>query len=186
MKKLGFLLMGFLSMTFGAQAQEGSTAYDYVFEDIHNEKVKLSDYKGKVILVVNTASKCGLTPQYEGLQQLHEKYAPQGLVVIGVPSPNFMNQEFENEKEIEGFTKDKYQITFPLMKIENVIGSDAHPFYKWAGKKAGLFGKPKWNFHKYLIDRNGQFATYFGSTTKPTDVDVVEKIESLLGVTHSE
>lgn len=170
-------LFGFMS---GAQAQEGQTAHEYSFQNIHGEDVQLSDFKGKVMLVVNTASKCGLTPQYEGLQKLHDTYAAQGLVVIGVPSPNFMNQEFGDEKKVEEFTKDKYQVTFPLMKIENVIGSDAHPFYKWAGKKAGMFGRPKWNFHKYLIDKNGNFVTYFGSTTKPTDPDMVAKIEELL------
>ena len=155
-------------------------AQQFSFTQINGQKINLADLQGKVILVVNTASKCGFTPQYQGLQNLYEKYKDQGLVIIAVPSKDFANQEFNDLGEIEEFTKTNFSISFPLTEISKVKGNDAHPFYIWANKQAGFFGSPKWNFHKYLIDKNGNFAAWYSSTTKPEDDKIVKKIKELL------
>lgn len=155
-------------------------AHQFSFDNMDGNKINLSDLKNKVVLVVNTASKCGLTPQYKSLQNLHEIYEDKGLVVIGVPSGDFANQEFINISEVKEFTDKKFNITFPLTNISKVKGSEAHPFYLWANNKAGFLGSPKWNFHKYLIDKNGNFAAWFSSTTKPDSQKIINKIEELL------
>lgn len=155
-------------------------AYSFSFDDIDGKKINLSDLKGKVILIVNTASKCGFTPQYSGLQELYQKYKARGLVVIGVPSADFANQEFEQLSEVKEFTNKEFHVTFPLTAITKVSGNKAHPFYLWANNKAGFIGSPKWNFHKYLIDKNGNFATWFSSPTKPQSPEITKKIEELL------
>jgi glutathione peroxidase len=144
-----------------------ANAHRFSFTSIDGEQVELQDLKGKAVLVVNTASQCGLTPQYAGLQKLHEEYGDDGLVVIGVPSDNFGGQEFESEEEVKEFTAEKFSPTFTLTTIQDVKGDDAHPFYAWANKEAGFLGSPKWNFHKYLIDKQGNLAQWFASTTAP-------------------
>ncbi len=155
-------------------------AHSYAFTQIGGDEIKLSDLKGKVILVVNTASKCGFTGQYAGLQNLHEKYAEKGLAVIGVPSGDFAGQEFAKEEEVKNFTDEKFEISFPLTEIAHVKGKDAHPFYKWANNQAGFLGGPKWNFHKYVIDKDGNFVKAFGSATKPESDKIVKVIEKEL------
>jgi glutathione peroxidase len=155
-------------------------AYQFSFNNIEGDQINLSDLNNKVILVVNTASKCGFTPQYEGLQKLHEKYKDRGLVIIGVPSSDFANQEFGKILQIKEFVDEKFKITFPLTSITKVRGNNAHPFYLWANRKAGFIGSPKWNFHKYLIDKNGNFETWFSSATKPESTKIINKIEDLL------
>lgn len=155
-------------------------AYQFSFTSIDNKKINLSEFKGKVILVVNTASKCGFTPQYEGLQILHEKYKDKGLAIIAVPSSDFANQEFNQISQVKEFTDKEFNITFPLTTIEKVKGKEAHPFYLWANSQSGFIGYPKWNFHKYLIDRNGNFADWFSSPTKPQSPKIINKIEELL------
>jgi len=155
-------------------------AHQFSFDNINGNKINLSDLKNKVVLIVNTASKCGFTPQYKGLQELHKKYKDKGLVVIGMPSADFANQEFSLELQVKEFVEEKFKITFPLTSITKVKGNDAHPFYLWANKKAGFIGSPKWNFHKYLIDKNGNFAAWFSSATKPESQKIINKIEELL------
>ncbi|MFT6107081.1 MAG: glutathione peroxidase [Rickettsiales bacterium] len=155
-------------------------AHQFSFEGMDGNKINLSDLKGKVVLVVNTASKCGLTPQYQGLQNLYEKYQDKGLVIIGVPSGDFSNQEFENIEQVKKFTDEKFSVTFPLTFISKVKGKEAHPFYLWANKKSGFLGSPKWNFHKYLIDKDGNLAAWFASTTKPESKNIINKIEGIL------
>ena len=155
-------------------------AHLFSFQSIDDKEINLSDFKGKVILVVNTASKCGFTPQYQGLQELHDKYKDKGLVVIGVPSPDFASQEFSLTSQVKEFTDTKFHVTFPLMGISKVKGKGAHPFYLWANSKAGIIGSPKWNFHKYLIDKNGNFVTWYSSATSPQSSKIVNKIEELL------
>lgn len=157
-----------------------SNVYQFSFKSIDGQSINLSELKDKVILVVNTASKCGFTPQYEGLQKLHEKYKDKGLVIIGVPSADFANQEFSQISQVKEFTKKEFHITFPLTTIEKVKGKEAHPFYLWANNHAGFIGSPKWNFHKYLIDKNGNFAAWFSSPTKPQSPKIINKIEELL------
>jgi glutathione peroxidase len=155
-------------------------AHQFSFKSINGESINLLDFKDKVILIVNTASKCGLTPQYNGLQELYEKYKDKGLVIIAIPSANFANQEFSQISQIKEFTNKKFNITFPITTIENVKGQEAHPFYLWANDKAGFMGSPKWNFHKYLINKDGNFASWFSSTTKPNSKKIIKKIEDLL------
>lgn len=155
-------------------------AHKFSFRTIDGKEMKLSDMKGKTMLVVNTASKCGFTPQYAGLQNLHEKYADKGLVVIGVPSGDFAGQEFSQEQEVQEFTEKNFKITFPLTQIEHVKGKNAHPFYQWANNQGGFLSGPKWNFHKYLIDKNGDFVKGFSSATKPESDKIIKAIEQQL------
>ncbi len=155
-------------------------AYQFSFEMPSGEMLSLSDYRGRVLLIVNTASQCGFTPQYAGLQQLHERFGEQGLVVIGVPSDDFGGQELADDAAVKQYTDEKFSISFPLTSITKVSGSDKHPFYAWAREQAGFLGAPKWNFHKYLIDANGDFVTSYSSITEPTSSKMVKKIEALL------
>jgi len=135
-------------------------------------------YGGKVLLVVNTASKCGLTPQYEALEAMNAKYAGKGFAVLGFPSNDFMGQEPGSEKEIEEFCTLTYGVKFPMFEKVHVKGNDATPLYKQLAAATG--DVPGWNFHKYLIDRNGKVVASFGSRVKPTDPAFVAKVESLL------
>ena len=128
--------------------------------------INLSQYKEKVIVVVNVASRCGYTPQYNGLQDLWSKYKKQDLVVIGVPTNNFKQEPGSNE-EIKDFCETNFGINFPMTQKINVIGGDAHPFYKWARKDFGIGAIPKWNFHKIIIGKNGKVVETFASFTKP-------------------
>lgn len=157
-----------------------SNAQQFSFQTIDGEPLNLADQQGKVVMVVNTASQCGFTPQYQDLQQLYEDYHEKGLVIVAVPSNDFGGQEFDTENEVKEFTKKEFSTQFPLSTIENVKGDDAHPFYKWANKKAGFLGSPKWNFHKYIIDKQGNFAGWYSSTTKPTSNKIIQKIEEEL------
>jgi len=179
--RLFMLLLTLIASPVNAEIQMSvPNAHQFEFKTIEGETIKLADYKGKVILVVNTASQCGFTPQYAGLQSLHEKYGDKGLVIIGVPSDNFGGQEFEQESEVKEFTTKEFKTTFPLTTISNVKGSDAHPFYQWANKKAGFLGSPKWNFHKYLIGADGEFLAWFSSPTKPEGPKITAAIEKAL------
>ena len=147
-----------------------NNAYDYNFTSINEEDViNLSDYKGKTIVVVNTASLCGFTYQYEGLQSLYAKYKDEGLVVIGVPSNQFLQEEPGDEKQIKEFCESTFGITFPLTVKSKVRGSDAHPFYKWARNELSFIaGVPRWNFHKIIIGKDGKVADTFASITNPS------------------
>lgn len=135
-------------------------------------------YSGKVLLVVNTASKCGYTPQYEGLEKLHEKYQQQGLVVLGFPSNDFMGQEPGSETEIQDFCRLTYDVKFPMFEKTAVKKEHAHPFYVQLAELSGTY--PTWNFHKYLIGRDGKFIAQFSPHTKPFDPAVVTAIERAL------
>ena len=156
-------------------------AYAFSFNQLmSSQPLKLSDYKGKVMLIVNTASECGFTPQYKDLEALYQKYKDQGLVVIGVPSNDFGKQEPGSSEQIAKFCEVNYGVTFPMAKKEDVTGSDAHPFYQWAKAKLGTLSAPKWNFSKYLIDKKGNLVDYYISTTNPMDSKITKKIEKLL------
>lgn len=144
------------------------SVYGYSFPALSAGKtIALSDYKGSVILVVNTASQCGFTGQYKGLQKLYDTYKDDGLVIIGVPSNDFGGQEPGSSEEIAAFCEANYGVSFPMAAKQIVSGDDAHPFYVHAREKVGFLGAPKWNFHKYLISRNGEVVDYFNSTTAP-------------------
>ena len=173
------LLIVFLLM-FGilekASANYSKLVYDFEFNGIDGNKIELSNFKNKVLVVVNVASRCGYTPQYEGLQMLWSNYKNKNLVVIGVPTNNF-KQEPGNNKEIKDFCETNFGINFPMAEKTNVIGKDAHPFYKWAKKNHGIGAIPKWNFHKIVIGKNGKVIDTFASFTKPTSDKFLNLIE---------
>ena len=166
MKKLfivGLLMFGILGK---ASANYSKLVYDFEFNGIDGSKIKLADFKDKVLVVVNVASRCGYTPQYEDLQTLWSNYKSKNLVVIGVPTNNF-KQEPGTNKEIKNFCETNFGINFPITEKTNVIGKDAHPFYKWAKKNHGIGAIPKWNFHKIVIGKSGKVVDTFASFTKP-------------------
>ena len=179
MKRWG-MTMGLLGMIFGAaaQADDTRTAYDFSFTSITGEAMPLSAYKDKVLLVVNTASECGFTPQYEGLEKLWQAHKDEGLVIIGVPANNFGGQEPGSNEEIKQFCESRYRITFPMTAKTDVTGDAAHPFYQWIATR--LDSKPRWNFHKYLIARDGQPVDYYSSLTKPDSSKLEKAIEAEL------
>jgi len=153
--------------------------YDFTATSITGKETSLEDYRGKAILVVNTASKCGFTPQYKGLEKLYEEYADKGLVVLGFPCDQFGHQEPGTEDEIAEFCELNFGVTFPMFAKVEVNGPDAHPLYKWLRKvKTGLMGsRIKWNFTKFLIDRDGNPIKRYGSTTKPEKLAAdIEKV----------
>lgn len=168
------------SVTAPANGGEGS-AFDFEFTAIDGTPMKLDQWRGKVLLVVNTASFCGFTKQYTGLQELWSKYEAKGLVVIGVPSNDFGGQEPKAEGDIKSFCEGAFGVTFPLTSKQVVSGGGAHPFYLWAAKAAGADGVPQWNFHKYLIGRDGRMVAAFSTRLSPTSDDVVRGIEKALG-----
>lgn len=156
-------------------------AYDYSFKTlVGNNPLPLATYKGKVILIVNTASKCGFTPQYAGLEKVYQQYKDRGLVIIGVPSNDFGKQEPGKSDEIADFCQLNYGVSFLMGAKESVSGKGAHPFYLWARQKLGFGTAPKWNFHKYLINRQGELINYFYSTTKPEAKRFINAIEKAL------
>ena len=153
--------------------------FDFEIESITGEVINLNDYKNKVVLVVNTASYCGFTKQYEDLQKLWDKYKSKGLIVLGVPSNSF-NQEKNSNDEIKEFCEVNFNINFPLSTITDVKGKNAHVIFKWAKDNYGNSAIPKWNFHKILINKSGKVEDTFASFTSPTSNKIVKKIESLL------
>ncbi len=153
--------------------------YDFKIESINGEIIDLKDYNNKVVLMVNTASYCGFTRQYEDLQKLHNQFESKGLVVLGVPSNSF-NQEKKNNKEVKDFCEVNFNINFPLTSITEVKGEEAHEIFKWAQKNYGKPAVPKWNFHKILINRSGKIEDTFSSFTSPISKKVVDKIEKIL------
>lgn len=155
------------------------TAWDFDLTAIDGEPLPMKQFRGKVVLLVNTASFCGFTPQYEGLQKTHDAYAARGFTVVGVPSGDFKGQEYGSNKEIAGFCKAK-GVRFPLAEKSEVVGAKAIPIYRWAAAKLGPDQTPKWNFHKYLIGRDGHLITAFGTRTEPTDPKVRAAIEAAL------
>ena len=155
-------------------------AHQFEFRTIRGEALPLSEYEGKAVLVVNVASRCGLTPQYRELQGLWERYRARGLVVLGVPCNDFGAQEPGTEAEIISFCEVNYDVDFPMTVKHSVLGEEAHPFYKWIGEVAGEDALPKWNFHKYLIGPDGELVEVFGSRVAPDDAAVVKAIEELL------
>ena len=155
-------------------------AYDFNFKDLDGSNLNLSEYKNKVIIVVNVASQCGFTKQYEDMQKVWEKYQKDGIVMIGVPSNDFGNQEPGDNKEIKNFCEAKFGITFPMTEKVIVKGDDAHPFFIWAKNNYGKSAIPKWNFHKIVIGKDGKIADTFASITKPTSKKFINKIEKLI------
>jgi glutathione peroxidase len=156
-------------------------AHDFTFTAIDGAALPLRQFAGKVLLVVNTASECGYTPQYQGLEKLWRDTREQGLVVLGVPCNQFGGQEPGDEAAIGAFCERNYGVSFPLTAKCDVRGQDAHPFFVWAGEQAGRLGRPKWNFHKYLIGRDGAFINWFSTQTTPTGPKLTRAIAKALG-----
>jgi len=159
---------------------QNKSFHDFVVKDIDGNDYALSNLKGKKVLVVNTASKCGFTPQYEDLQKLYEKYKSSNFVIIGFPANNFMTQEPGTNSEIKEFCSSKYNVTFPMMSKISVKGDDIHPLYEWLTSKEEngvMDSKVKWNFQKYMIDENGKLIDVAYSRTNPLDEQIVNWIE---------
>ena len=180
LKKITLLIImiGFFSNT---SANYSNLVYDYSFDSLDGGKIEFKDYKEKVIVVVNVASRCGYTPQYKELQSLWNNYKTNGLIIIGVPTNNF-KQEPGTNKEIKDFCETNFGINFLLTEKVNVIGNDAHPFYKWAKKTYGIGAIPKWNFHKIIINKKGYVIDTFASFTKPSSSKFIKLIERELKI----
>lgn len=173
--------------TFSGSTVEADTfkksIYKYKMKDIDGKDVKLDKYKGEVLLVVNTASKCGYTPQYEGLEAIYEKYKGRGFYVLGFPANNFGSQEPGTESEIKEFCTSKYKVTFPMFAKISVKGADQDPLYAYLTSKEknpDFAGDITWNFNKFLIDRKGKIVARFSSKDKPESETVTKAIEKYL------
>jgi len=178
MKKLAcvFTLALTHMMAFAA-----SSVYDFKLSTLEGKEASLADHKGKVVLLVNVASQCGLTPQYKALQALHEKYQAKGLVVVGVPCNDFGSQEPGSTEEIRKFCTDKYQVSFPIMEKVHVKGEGQHPLYaRLTGKGAEFPGDIKWNFGKFLIGRDGKVLHRFEPQAKPDSDEITKAVEAAL------
>lgn len=168
-----------LAFSFAAPAAFAASAHDFAFEAIEGGTLPLAQYKGKAVLVVNTASQCGFTPQYEGLQKLWTQYKDKGLVVVGVPSNDFGGQEPGSNEEIKKFCAMNFAVDFPMTTKVAVTGKEAHPFYQWA-RSVDKDAVPRWNFAKFLIDGDGNLVETFGSMTKPDSKKLVAAVEAAL------
>lgn len=169
-----------MPMTGGDDAK---SIYDFTMKDIDGKDVKLSSFKGKVVMLVNVASKCGFTPQYEGLQRVYAKYQAQGFVILGFPANNFMGQEPGTNEEIKTFCSTKYNVTFPIFSKISVKGDDINPLYKFLTDKTtnpSFGGDISWNFNKFLVDKNGHIIARFNSPVKPESENVIQAIENAL------
>ena len=153
--------------------------YDFKINDISGNELKLSKFKDNVVLLVNTASYCGFTKQYDDLQYIWDKYKDNNFVVLAVPSNTF-NQEKKSNNEVKEFCEFNFNITFPITEISEVKGSNAHPIYKWATENFGSSAKPKWNFHKILINKDGNIIETYSSLTNPKSKKITSKIEELI------
>ena len=161
-------------------AKYNKVFFDFEIKDIENKVLNLSTFKNKTILLVNVASNCGFTKQYDDLQKLYEKFNNKGLVVLGVPSNQFGGQEPGSNKEIKDFCEANFNITFPITSKYEVKGKNAHPIYIWAKENYGNSAIPKWNFHKILINKDGKVEDTFSSFTKPMSKKLINKIENIL------
>ena len=182
LKKFKLLLLFIMISFFGnnVSADYEKLAYNFMFKDLDGVPLNLSEYKGKVIVVVNVASQCGFTNQYEDLQQVWEKYQAKGFLMLGVPSNDFGQQEPGTNKDIKNFCEAKFGISFPMTEKVSVKGSNAHPFYVWARENHGKSAIPKWNFHKIIIDKNGKIVETFTSITNPSSKKFIKVLEKLI------
>ena len=175
-----FISSLFLSISLTVAVSADNPTLDIQLKDIDGKKTSLNAHKGKVMLVVNVASKCGLTPQYKQLQAIHNKFSKKGFTVLGFPCNQFGKQEPGTALEIKKFCSDNYSVTFPLHAKIEVNGADAHPLYKKLKKESGGSDKIRWNFEKFLLDGNGKVIKRFSPSVKPDSNDVIAAIESAL------
>ena len=172
-----FIVMFFFKTS--ATANYEKKFYDFSIKSITGETINFKDYKNKAVLIVNTASYCGFTKQYEELQELWDLYKEEGLIVLGVPSNSF-NQEKDNNADIKEFCEVNFDINFPITTLTEVKGKNAHELFKWAKENHGKSAEPKWNFHKILINKEGKVQDTFASFTKPTSKKIIKAIENIL------
>ncbi len=176
-----FLLITMISfLTNNLNANYEKIAYDFKFKDLDGSTLSLSEYKDKVIVVVNVASQCGFTKQYEDMQKVWSEYQKKGVVMLGVPSNDFGNQEPGNNEDIKNFCEAKFGISFPMTEKVIVKGTEAHPFYVWARENHGKSAIPKWNFHKIIVGKDGKIAETFSSITRPTSNKFIRTLEKLI------
>ena len=181
MRKFGLVLA--LMLAVGMASATARSIYDFKMKSIDGQQVSRRSYHGKVVLLVNVASKCGFTPQYTGLEAVYEKYKDRGLVIVGVPANNFAQQEPGTNEEIKKFCSNKYNVTFPMMAKVSVLGDDKAPLYQFLTDKSAnpaIGGDIKWNFTKFLFDRNGHPVARFEPAVKPDSPEVTAAIESTL------
>ena len=178
MKRLVLILIMFSFFSKG-YADYSKLAYDFKFNSIDGGQINLDNYREKVIVIVNVASRCGFTNQYDDLQKLWDMYKSKGLIVLGIPSDSF-NQEKKSNDEVKKFCEVNFNINFPLSSITEVKGKNAHDLFKWAKENHGKSAIPKWNFYKILINKEGKIEDTFSSFTKPLSKKITDKIESIL------
>ena len=163
-----------MSIVFGLyQANSGSIK-------INGKEINLNDFKGKPIFIVNTASLCGFTYQYSDIETLQQKYKKDGLIIIGIPSNDFGNQELSSNQKVKEFCTINFDISFMLTEITNIKGEKGHPFFKWVKKEAGFLAFPKWNFYKYLINKEGLLVKWYASTTRPNSNKITTEIDKII------
>ncbi len=182
MKKIIFAaILILLTGTALARGEEVmKTVHSFLVKTIDGKEVPLSVYKGKALLIVNTASKCGFTPQYQGLEALYEKYKSKGFEVLGFPANNFMGQEPGSNEEIKKFCELKYKVTFPMFSKISVKGDDMDPLYRYLTTESGFNGDISWNFNKFLVSPEGRVVARFGSKTEPLSPELTSKLEEIL------
>ena len=164
-------------MFFNSSQSSTQTFHDFNIESINGDNIDLSQYKDKVVLLVNTASKCGFTPQYAGLQKLYDRYKADGFVVLGVPSNDF-NQELSSNSKVKEFCDVSFGLTLPITEVTSIRGKKAHPFYRWLKREHNF--QPKWNFYKVLLDKEGGFHASFNSFTKPNSPSLLKEVDEVL------
>ena len=175
-----YIIIIMFSFFNNTMSDDTKTFFDFKINSINGEELDLSSFKGKTILLVNVASKCGFTNQYDDLQKLYDDFKEKGLIIIGIPTNQFGGQEPGSEKEIKNFCETNFNITFPMTSKYEVKGANAHPIYIWAKDTFGKSTVPKWNFHKILINKNGKIEDTYASFTGPLSNKVVKKIEEIL------
>ena len=182
LKKIKVIILLIMISFFGNKvaANYEKLAYDFAFKDLDGCQLNLADFRDKVIVVINVASQCGFTTQYEDMQNIWVKYQSKNVVILGVPSNDFGQQEPGNNQEIKNFCEAKFGITFPMTEKVSVKGENAHPFYKWAKENHGKSAIPKWNFHKIIIGKDGKIKDTFASITNPSSKKFIRAIEKAI------
>ena len=163
-----------------ASDKGAKTAFDFEFDSLRGMHMPLAEFAGKPVLIVNTASKCGFTPQYAGLEALWQQRKDDGLVVIGVPCNDFGGQEPGTSEQITSFCKSNFGVNFLMTSKVHVKGADAHPLFKWLAVQGGFWSRPRWNFYKYLIGRDGTLKNWFGSITAPGSAKFSHAVDQLM------
>ena len=178
--KTAITLLALVLVTRASAATTPTTLFDFTMKTVDGVEQPLSAFKGQVVLVVNTASKCGFTPQYAGLEELYQKYRDRGFVVLAFPANDFLWQEPGTDPEIKQFCTSKYHVTFPIFSKISVKGNDMAPLYRWLTTQEGFAGAITWNFNKFLIGPDGRIGARFGSRVDPVSSELTSKLETIL------